>query len=617
MKKIYLVSILLGYISLSAFSQLLYFSDSYNGGYTGGGYAPQYASGGTGYFDIYIEPGATIRKALFISGTHGTPADLVVTLNGINYTLNSSNIASAIFDDPFYGGPSAIHAIDVTSDILPSVTAYTIIVPPQSGPANRYNGFYLVVEYEKTSLSLVNTAIVFNEQDVVDLVNWNTIMPFTMSSSADIGLALFTDYTCYTGDEENLKINTTSVGAYYGPEYNSGECGGPIGNFYYQNGVLMGMHDDNADFRVFGPDVVSNLDSLYTSPGSTLNFEFAGTPGGGQSNVAWAAFIVNGLGCPPVLFPADTFLCNSDTVLMHVSGANDSVYWQGAHITLLDDSDALVYPTASEFIYIFAKSDSECAFSDTVRIDIATRPQIFTSSDTSLCLGQFVNLSTNAMLSYSWQPAALFTDATLSAQLISPPSSSVITLNVVDADNCPWADTLSITMADTTPYSITGDTSVCKGDAVQLVVSGGNTFSWSPASGLSCSNCAAPVATPALSTLYTVIATDAHHCIHSLYNVQIDIRTDCDSWGIPNAFSPNGDGVNDVFNVMGSGVGSYTLKIYNRYGQHIFTTSDLSLGWDGTFHNKEQEVGTYVWYADIFLKNGEQVNTKGNLTLIR
>ncbi len=86
---------------------------------------------------------------------------------------------------------------------------------------------------------------------------------------------------------------------------------------------------------------------------------------------------------------------------------------------------------------------------------------------------------------------------------------------------------------------------------------------------------------------------------------------------VPSAFSPNGDGINDVFYVRGEGVEKMIFKIYNRWGQLMFQTTDLSVGWDGTYKGVPQEMEVYVYTLDAVLVNGEEVSRKGNITLIR
>jgi len=86
---------------------------------------------------------------------------------------------------------------------------------------------------------------------------------------------------------------------------------------------------------------------------------------------------------------------------------------------------------------------------------------------------------------------------------------------------------------------------------------------------------------------------------------------------VPNAFSPNGDNVNDYFSVYGTTIKNGELRIYNQWGEQIFSTSDIKKGWDGTYKGKAQPVGVYIYVVSAEMFNGTIQNTKGYINLIR
>ncbi len=85
----------------------------------------------------------------------------------------------------------------------------------------------------------------------------------------------------------------------------------------------------------------------------------------------------------------------------------------------------------------------------------------------------------------------------------------------------------------------------------------------------------------------------------------------------PTAFSPNGDGINDIYAALSDSVKVFELNIYNRWGELVFTSNDLSIGWDGFFKGTEQPLDTYVYVAHATLFNNKKKNYKGILTLLR
>jgi len=174
----------------------------------------------------------------------------------------------------------------------------------------------------------------------------------------------------------------------------------------------------------------------------------------------------------------------------------------------------------------------------------------------------------------------------------------------------------------------TNDTTICFGDSVLLNVSGGITYSWSPQAGLSNPNILNPVASPAITTIYTVTITDTGSCGGTASaSTSVTIKViDCDIiFYIPNAFSPNGDGDNDILLVRGSGIKNIRFFIYNRWGEKVFQLSIPSTrdGWDGTYKGKELNAGVFVWYAEVEFEdsnspgNPGQIYRKGNVMLVR
>jgi gliding motility-associated-like protein len=86
---------------------------------------------------------------------------------------------------------------------------------------------------------------------------------------------------------------------------------------------------------------------------------------------------------------------------------------------------------------------------------------------------------------------------------------------------------------------------------------------------------------------------------------------------IPNLFSPNGDGVNDVLYVYGTAIAQLEFRVYNQWGQLVFTSKDQRQGWDGTMSGQKQPVGVYVYIVRAVMQDGQVITKKGNVTLMR
>lgn len=170
------------------------------------------------------------------------------------------------------------------------------------------------------------------------------------------------------------------------------------------------------------------------------------------------------------------------------------------------------------------------------------------------------------------------------------------------------------------------DTTILIGAEVPLqgVASGQGPFryAWSPASGLGCADCPDPIAMPLASTLYQLVVTDANGCTATdEASVQVlDLCVDM----VPNAFTPNGDDLNEWFYPLTQPCVKRVLRwsVYNRWGQRLFERTDFepnrpNLGWDGTAHGEAQPMEVYLWVADWLLYDGRKISKKGEVSLIR
>ena len=96
-------------------------------------------------------------------------------------------------------------------------------------------------------------------------------------------------------------------------------------------------------------------------------------------------------------------------------------------------------------------------------------------------------------------------------------------------------------------------------------------------------------------------------------NLDAEVRAIID---VPSAFTPNGDGINDILYVRGGGVREFTFKIFNRWGQKVFETSDMKVGWDGRFNDKLQNLETFGYVIQAVMFTGETIQKQGNVTLL-
>ena len=159
------------------------------------------------------------------------------------------------------------------------------------------------------------------------------------------------------------------------------------------------------------------------------------------------------------------------------------------------------------------------------------------------------------------------------------------------------------------------DTTVLIGNTVQLTATGGFTYQWSPPTYLNNTDIPNPISIPLTNISYLVYVTDQYGCSATdTVNIIVD---DATSIFIPNAFSPNNDGQNDVLYVRGNGIKDLLFVIYDRWGEKIFETTDKTIGWDGTYKGKELPTSVFTYYVKAVYYSNEEVVKKGNVTLVK
>jgi gliding motility-associated-like protein len=165
--------------------------------------------------------------------------------------------------------------------------------------------------------------------------------------------------------------------------------------------------------------------------------------------------------------------------------------------------------------------------------------------------------------------------------------------------------------------AITPDQTIDFGQSVQLEAHGAFIYTWKPDDGsLNNNNVNNPIATPTVTTTYIVLGYDKTGCMDSA-KVTITVNTH-DSDFVPTGFTPNGDGQNDVFKLNHLQFGKLVeFSIYNRWGQLVFHTNDISKGWDGNFDGAPQDMGVYNYLIITAHTDGANKVHKGTVTLIR
>lgn len=200
-----------------------------------------------------------------------------------------------------------------------------------------------------------------------------------------------------------------------------------------------------------------------------------------------------------------------------------------------------------------------------------------------------------------------------------------LTLEATNKIGCKSDTARNITVVPLPSINIVEEPTVVLGSGIAIPVTYSRnviTWNWTPASNLSCTNCPSPYANPKFTTKYTVAVTDSNGCQASK-DITVTVVCNNKNYFIPNTFSPNNDGQNDVFYVRGSSIERIqSLRIFNRWGQLVFerknfAANDISAGWNGTIKGRPADQDVYVYVVEIICENATIIPYRGNVALIR
>ncbi len=305
--------------------------------------------------------------------------------------------------------------------------------------------------------------------------------------------------------------------------------------------------------------------------------------------------------------------------------SNATVYSWSSPTGLLNVAvhDPVVSPAATTTYTVVATLGNCSATADViVTIMPATIPNAGINGD--ICFGQDYQLQGSGGLTYTWTPSTYLSNINSNnPQVIRPDKTITYKLSVIGANGCPSLVTDVVLVNVTAPIKVItspADTVVAAGAQFQLqAISTGTIYTWTPAAGLSKTDIANPIVTAGASgdvTLYHVSVSTSAGCQGDGY-ATVKVYKGPDIY-VANAFTPNHDGKNDLFIPFPVGIKQLNyFRVFNRWGQMVYSTTTLLQGWDGKAKGIEQPTGVYMWMAEGITENGKKISKKGTVTLIR
>lgn len=320
----------------------------------------------------------------------------------------------------------------------------------------------------------------------------------------------------------------------------------------------------------------------------------------------------------------DTTICATDSLRLGATTDGLRFLWNNAP-TL--NNPTLLRPTAKPVSnvtqYIITATIGSCNATDDVQVTTIPYPIARAGNDTLVCYNTTARLNGSIIgSSFTWSPINTLLNANTLTPRASPRSTTSYILSAFDTLGCPkpGRDTVMVIINPEVIAFAGRDTAVVIGQPLQFGATGGVSYLWSPPVALNNINIANPRAFyngEVDSIRYTVTVKDSIGCSDDA-TVLVKVFRTAPRIFVPTAFTPNGDGRNEVVAPIAVGITKIDyFRIYNRWGQLVFQTTINGKGWDGRIGGKEQGSSTYVWIVKGTDFTGKSIFAKGNVTLIR
>ncbi|TVR77129.1 MAG: hypothetical protein EA412_12045 [Chitinophagaceae bacterium] len=324
----------------------------------------------------------------------------------------------------------------------------------------------------------------------------------------------------------------------------------------------------------------------------------------------------------------DTIICPGETVQLFSNSTGSQFYWFENEDTISNSAFVSVSPGETTVYTAQSLNQFGCAVEEEVEVEVYSIPSNLAGDDVAFCNGDSATLGSESIetLTYNWSPNTGLSNADQSETQVSLENNSSIDLEVsyllsiTDTNNCVYTDSVLVTVYPDAPAYAGEDEVITEGESVQLIALGGLSCIWEPALFLDNSEACEPISTPDSTITYYLTVVDENNCVGTdSMTIVVEEMEDIEfSIAVPNVFSPKSGGLNNAAGVIVEGdIQLEYFRIFNRWGEMVFETNDVSMKWDGTYKNSIQPSGNYVYILQASSPDGQNISKTGEILLLR
>lgn len=355
--------------------------------------------------------------------------------------------------------------------------------------------------------------------------------------------------------------------------------------------------------------------SLVTaSPPVTTIYTVTGSSG---TCLGTEVFTVNVIPTPTVSISASTLtICDGNSTVLSVSGADSYSWSPSTGLNNTTGNSTIASPNTNITYSVVGTNTLNPACFDSETIHIIVYPKITgtVNPNSEICIGKTTLLGAYGGNTTHWYPAASLSNTNSPTPIASPTITTTYTVFISNSGLCPDSQIVTVQVNPLPNVNAGLDTTLAYGDSLLLIGNGQGLIEWVGGNYFNCNHCSQIYIYPENTDCYLLQATSNKGCINT-DEVCITVNKEYGIF-IPNSFTPNNDGLNEVFYIEGFGIRSSQLEVFDRWGNLIFVSSETMKGWDGKYKNVRVKNDVYVYKAIITTITNQVIEKVGHVTLL-
>ncbi len=374
---------------------------------------------------------------------------------------------------------------------------------------------------------------------------------------------------------------------------------------------------NGASGYVWSPSTGLNTNAgpfVEASPASNITYTITGFNG---VCTASASVFIEVVPAPAIVLSSpESQICAGKSTPIFVTGASNFTWTPSAGLSSTTGSNVVASPLVNTNYTVVGYNQSGtviCTQKMSYSVIVVPMAEAKVSPSVAICYGEKTTLTAGGGNTIIWTPTTGLNVGNGSGVVASPNVSTEYTVDVSYFGNCNGYNTVFVKVNPNPEVTAGRDTTINLDQPMFLSSSGTGTLTWTDGEEIMCRVCPNSQVFPQRNSCYTIETVNEYGC-KAKDEMSIEVTKDFSIY-VPNAFTPNGDGINDEFLASGYNITDFSMDIFDRWGEKLFSSKELTTGWKGMYKDILCEVGVYVYKISYKGLDGKKANKTGHVTL--